>query len=167
MDLITCLFFTLLAITLIFQIGAIVIRKLFLSLFFSLIYSLSVSVILLAIGHYALALMNFALSAGLNHLSLIATSLLIGSHNNSKPQRRLSLSLFFFPGIAIAIGYIILLFIWPNDESILVTNLSPKTLDPLYFEKYTLTFLIVALMALSSLMGTLLLLRRDDVTDAP
>jgi hypothetical protein len=157
MDLESAQFFSLFALALSFQIVAIAVRKLFLSLFFSFAYTLIICVILIAMGHSLLAMATLWLSAGLSHFALILTSLLIGSHNHQKPERQLSFSLFLYIAVILALAYTLWLIIAPA---------TPQT-DSLENDDFAMTYLVLGLMSLSALVGSLILIRRDHITDPP
>lgn len=159
------LFIVLFSLALAFQAGAIVARKLFLSLFFAFAYTLFISLALFAMGLPSLALLSLGLSCGFNYSSLILTALLIGSHKNPKPNRGLSFSLLFFVLIAIVCAYVIALLIWPQEEMPKMIAATEVHLSPQLWPHFETLFLVIATLAVAAFVATMLLLRRDDVSD--
>lgn len=147
----------LLSLALVFLVGAVVTRRVFLSLFFSFAYSLFITGILLSLGRPVLAFASFAFSSALSYTTLISTSFLIGSHNGHKPKRRLSvlrsLSVIIVLSLAIIFGLTL-----ASREQIPVLSNHEVKFDPL-------TYILLALMSLAALLISLLLVRFDDVID--
>lgn len=156
MDLSHALIFALFALAITFQIAAIAVRKLFLSLFFSFVYTLFIAVILLALGRPLVAMACLWLLSGLSYFGLVMTSLLIGSHNNQKPERNISFSFFAYMAVIILVVYTSgALFKQPTD-------MIPEAL---FSGEYGTLYLLLAIIGLISFIGSLILTRRDDAND--
>lgn len=147
----------LLSLALAFLLGAVIARRVFLSLFLSFAFSLSISGMLLSLGRPILAFASLSFSSALSYTALVSTFLLIGSHNGQRPSRRLSilrsLSVIIVLSLAIVIGLTI-----ASREQI------PRL--PNHVVKFEpLNYVLLALMSLVALLSSLLLVRYDDATD--
>jgi len=156
----------LLSLALAFLVGAVVTRRVFLSLFFSFAFSLLLSGMLLSLGRPVLAFASFAFSSGLCYTILISTSFLIGSHNGQRPNRRLSvlrsLSVIIVMSLAIVIG----LTLASREQIPLLLNHVAKFEGRFVTSTGSaLTYVLLALMSLAALLSSLLLIRYDEVID--
>lgn len=162
MDLVIVEFWVLFAIATFFQVAAIAVRKLLLSLFFSFLYSVTISLILIAMGHMWLALTNLWLASGLTYFGLTKTALLIGTHAQQKPQRRITVSLFVFILVVSTFTLIAALIAPELQELELVDSSFKSSGSPMLTGDQGILILILAMMALSSLISVFLLVREDD-----
>lgn len=163
MDLRVYEFWLLFATTFSLQIIAISMRRLFVSLLFSLLYSISISLILIAMGQFWLSMANLWLSSGLSYSALIKTSILIGPTKAFRPRRQLTLSLAIYVIIIIAFSATGALLMPQFPISIRLPDSGPEQgIRSLVTIEQGIITLIIALMALSALVCIYLLVRRDD-----
>lgn len=156
----------LLGLALAFLVAAVAARKFVLSLFFSLVYTLFVSGILLSIGHPVLASASFFLSSTLNYTMLLTTSLLIGSRNGHGPKRRLSIlrALFILIVLSLAAVFGYTLTIIKDVPELSHVTLKPQA-DWAASPEFALSCVVLAIVSLAAFLTALLLIRFDDVID--
>ena len=156
-------FWLLFALCLLCQLIAVFVRQLSLSLFFAFIHSIIISLILIAMGHSWLGVVVIWLVSGLSYFSLFLTTLLIGPQQQINTKRKITFSSFIFILILASLTYISIS-IAPNSLGPL--DLSSSTLavqiSPLLTSDFSLVIIVLALMALSTLISAFLLIRGDD-----
>lgn len=157
-------FWCLFIVALTLQLVAISVRHIFVSLFFSLLHSILISVVLFAMGNPWIGLAHLWFSAGICYFSLIQTSILLGSQKTKRFKRRINFSLFVYI-IAVAFLFYLSIRLFPHFESTdHFTPIMPgSTVSAALSSDHGLVVLTIAFMALSSLVSVYLLVRRDDV----
>lgn len=146
-----------------FQIAALSFRRTLFSLFFSLLHSIVISVILIAISQFYLALASLWLTSGLSYFGLIQTSFLIGKHDNQKPKRRITISLFIYTAVVSALTGLFAFLASSSPNSFEWVNPARNTsMQSTMTSEYSAVLLLISIMALSSLISVFLLIRQDD-----
>jgi hypothetical protein len=145
------------------QLVGIFARHIFVSLFFSFLHSIFISLILLAMGLNWVAFIHLWLCSAVSYFSLIQTSLLLGPQKAKKHKRRITFSLFVFISIVMGLFYLATQLI-PSDSNYSSFQLASldETVFNLLSTRYGTVVLTLALSALSALISVYLLVRRDD-----
>jgi hypothetical protein len=141
-------------------------RRVSLSLFFAFVYSLFVAFILLAMGHLWLALFSLWQSSAVSYFALMNTSLLLGSHQTQKHERRITFSLIFFVLIVLSLAFSIGLLMPLLQHNVVLSPVSTDSaLREILVGEYGIVMLLLALMTLVALMSVFVLVRRDDAIE--
>ena len=157
-------FYSLFLVSFALQMVAMLVRHIFVSVCFSFLHSLLISLILIAMGQIWLGIANLWFYGGLSYLALLKTSLLVGIQKSHKSRRRISISLLTFILIVCAFTASIGL-LMPDLSGFKESSVLPATPLELGISQFGLIALMLALMALAALVSLYVLLRRDDVIE--